>query len=119
MSWPDHNDPEACDLYLPGHHTHWIQARMASAERQRWGRLVAVDDDVVTVAYLDGVRRYRNHQAETLLNIVAPGTKVAVCERYQTLRIDIDHLEQQVVLHSQCRRSLDSVFIRAIDRSFP
>ena len=82
---------EKCDLYLPGHCTHWIQLRKASAERHRWGRLVAVDDDVITVAYLDGDGRYRNHRVETLLNIAAPGTKVAVCERYRTLRVDIDY----------------------------
>jgi hypothetical protein len=84
--------PENCDLYLPGHCTHWIQLRKASAERYDWGRLVTVDDDVITVAYLGGVGRYRNHRAETLLDIAVPGTKVAVCERYRTLRIDVGDL---------------------------
>jgi len=82
--------PEECDLYLPGHHTHWIQLRKASAERHRWGRLVAVDDDVITVAYIDRIGRYRNHQAGKLLDVAAPGTKVAVCERYRILRVDVD-----------------------------
>jgi hypothetical protein len=88
----DRQRPEKCDLYLPGHHTHWIQARKASTERYRWGKLVSVYDDVITVAYLDGVSRYRNHRVETLLDIAATGTKVAVCERYRTMRIDVDDL---------------------------
>jgi hypothetical protein len=54
--------------------------RRASAERHDWGRLVAVDDGVITVAYLDGVGRYRNHRVETLANIAATGSKVAVRE---------------------------------------
>jgi hypothetical protein len=84
--------PEACDLYLPGHCVHWIQARKASTEAHSWGRLVnVVDDGIITVEFLDGVGRYRNHRVETLLDIAAPGTKVAVCERYRTLRVDIDY----------------------------
>lgn len=81
--------PVECDLYLPGHRTHWIQLRRASAQRHRWGRLVAVDDDVISVAYLDDVARYRNHQAGNLLDVAAPGTKVAVSERYRMLRVDV------------------------------
>lgn len=82
--------PDACDLYLPGHCVHWIQARKASTERHKWGRLVGVDDDVITVAYLDGVGRYRNHQAGNLLNVAGPGTKVAVSEHYRILRVDVE-----------------------------
>ena len=63
---------------------------MASAERHKWGRLVGVDDDVITVAYLDGVGRYRNHQAGNLLNVAGPGTKVAVSEHYRILRVDVE-----------------------------
>lgn len=81
-----------CDLYIPGHCVHWIQARMASTERHSWGRLVAVDDDVITVAYLDGVDRYRNHRVEALLDVAATGNKVAVCKRYGMLRVDVDGL---------------------------
>ena len=67
--------PERCDLYLPGHHAHWIQLRKASAERHRWGRLVAVDDDVITVSYLDGVGRYRNHRVQTLSTSQPPAPR--------------------------------------------
>lgn len=83
--------PVWCDLYIPGHCVHWIQARRASIERHSWGRLVAVDDDVITVAYLDGIGRYRNHLAGKLLDVAAPGTKVAVCQRYRILRVDAEH----------------------------
>jgi hypothetical protein len=80
-----------CNLYLPGHCVHWIQARKASTEAHSWGRLVdAVDDGIITVECLDRIGRYRNHQAGKLLDAAASGTKVAICERYRILRVDVD-----------------------------
>ena len=51
----------ACDLYLPGHVVHWVQAQKASEHRFRWGRLEAVDQAVVAIRFLDRIRCYRTH----------------------------------------------------------
>jgi len=80
-----------CDLYLPGHLTHWIQLRRTSEVTPRTGKLVGVEDGIITVEYLDKVGRYRNHNAQRVLTIAKPGAKVRVFEDYGILGIDLDH----------------------------
>lgn len=82
---------QECDLYLPGHHWHWIQARKASETTPRIGKVVDVGDGVITVKYLDRTSRYRNHDARTLAKIAKPGMKVRVFERYGLLGVENDH----------------------------
>ena len=90
MTGTSHNRNVKCDLFLPGHLTHWIQQRKASETTPRTGRLVGVDDGVITVAYLDKTGHYRNHRAEEVLEVAQPGTKVRVFEDYGILGIDLD-----------------------------
>ena len=82
---------EKCDLYLPGHLVHWIQARRASEVTPRIGTLVGVADGIITVEYLDKIGRYRNHRAHELAKIAEPGTKVRVFERFSLLSVDLDN----------------------------
>ena len=80
-----------CDLYIPGHLVHWIQAKRSGDETPRTGKLVGVDDGIITVEYLDKIGRYRNHRAHDLAKIAEPGTKVRVFERYGLLGVDLDN----------------------------
>jgi hypothetical protein len=79
-----------CDLYLPGHLTHWIQLRRTSEVTPRTGKLVGVEDGIITVEYLDKVGRYRNHRPEEVSEVARPGTKVRVFEDYGLFGIDLD-----------------------------
>ena len=77
-----------CDLYLPGHLVHWVQANKAVEHKFSWGRLEGIDEAVVTVRYLDRVGRYRSHDTAELVFYSALGDKVGVCEPYGVLRYD-------------------------------
>ena len=86
-------DPESghlrlrhCQLYIPGHSVHWIQAKKSYGEPHREGRLTAVDGDIVTVDFGDEVKKYRQCDPDRLLDIVGIGGGVGVCERYSILR---------------------------------
>jgi hypothetical protein len=79
-----------CDLYLPGHLVHWVQAKKASEHRFSWGRLEGIGEAVVTVRYLDRVGRYRTHDTAELGFYATLGDKISVCEPYGVLRYDID-----------------------------
>lgn len=46
---------------------------------------------MITVEYLDKVGHYRNHDAQKILNVAEPGTKVQVFEDYGLLGVDMDH----------------------------
>lgn len=83
--------PRPCELYLAGHTVHWIQANRSAGQPHRHGRLVAVEGNLVTVGFEDGVRHYRNHTPERLLEIVGIGGAVEVCEDYVVLRHRTDH----------------------------
>ena len=78
-----------CDLYLPGHQSHWIQGRKAAEDRASWGKLVGVRGDEITVAYLDRTAHYRNHDTEVLGRVAEPGMKVRVSERFRMLGVDL------------------------------
>ena len=80
-----------CDLYVPGHMVHWIQARLSWEHPREWGVLDAVQGQVITVRFSDRVARYRNHEVAALLDIAEPGTSVLVSERYGTLEIPMGH----------------------------
>lgn len=84
--------PQRCDLYLPGHVPHWIQARKGAGDRASYGRLVEINDGAITVAYLDRTALYRNHDTRPLERVAPIGTKVRVSERYYLLGVDLpDH----------------------------
>ena len=76
-----------CDLYVPGHMVHWIQARLSWEHPREWAVLDAVLGQVMTVRFSDRVARYRNHQVEAVLDVAEPGSPVLVSERYGTLSV--------------------------------
>ena len=79
-----------CDQYLPGHLVHWDQAKKAAERRYSWGRLERIDDDTITVGYLDHTGRYRTHDTAELDYYASVGDKISVCEPLGVLRYDID-----------------------------
>ena len=78
--------PRRCEMYVPGHTVHWIQAHRSAGLPHRTGRLTAVEDDVITVDFGGEVTKYRNCDPERLLEIVGIGRTVGVCERYWILK---------------------------------
>jgi hypothetical protein len=91
MTGTSRNRRVECDLYLPGHCVHWIQARKASETTPRTGRLVEINDGVISVEYLDKIGRYRNHHPEDLLEVAQPGAKVRAFEGFGLPGVDINH----------------------------
>jgi hypothetical protein len=76
----------ACDLYVPGHLVHFIQAKKAweSDDPVRWGRFEGVDDGCLVVRFLDGYAgRYRIHRPSEVVRVAARGEKVRVSERWR------------------------------------
>src|SRR5580704_13343180 len=76
----------ACDLYVPGHLVHIIQAKKAweSDDPVRWGRFEGVDDGCLVVRFLDGYAgRYRIHRPSEVVRVAARGEKVRVSERWR------------------------------------
>jgi hypothetical protein len=82
-------DGPACDLYVPGHLVHDIQATKSweSGERGRWGRFERVDDGYLVVRFLDGTGRYRIHRPAEVGRVAEPGDKVRVSERWRIATI--------------------------------
>jgi hypothetical protein len=78
--------PGHCELYIPGHSVHWIQAKHSFGEPHRDGRLTDAEDNVITVDFGDEVKRYRNCDPERLWEILGIGHSVRVCEGYSILR---------------------------------
>jgi len=76
-----------CDLYVPGHEVHCIQARLAWEHPREWAVLEGVQEQVITVRFPDRVARYRNHELEALLDIAGHGSSVLVSERYGVLSV--------------------------------
>ena len=77
-----------CDLYLPGHQVHFIQARKAlesaAAGERTQATLVVAADGVIVVSFTDGeLVRYRTHSTRRIRRIAKPGDEVIVCERYR------------------------------------
>jgi hypothetical protein len=56
---------------------------------------VGIDDGVITVAFVDKVGRFRNHQADQILQVAQPGEQVRVFEGYGILGVAIDHFVSQ------------------------
>jgi len=85
-----------CKSYKAGHNVHWIQA-LHSANKpevaaQTWtGKIVTVEDEVVTVRKPDGsVARFRNHDPDRLVVILEhKGVEVTVNEQYAILQAGI------------------------------
>jgi len=87
-SSPAHRrSPTPCDLYLPGHHLHFIQIRKC-IEHKRFvaGALLAVKGLDLTVELPEGVRTYRTHRTSWFKKVVRVGGPVYVDERYRVLR---------------------------------
>jgi hypothetical protein len=82
--------PAKCDLYIPGHCTHPMQARKASETRSTTGTLIGVNNGVIAVEYLDKENHFRNHDCEELTEIAQPGTKVRVYEGFRLLGVDLE-----------------------------
>jgi hypothetical protein len=80
-----------CDLYIPGHLFHWIQARKAGEHPHTWGVLDEVNGQVITVSFLDRVERYRNHDVEAFREVAEVGAKVRISERYGLLGIPLEN----------------------------
>jgi hypothetical protein len=80
----------ACDLYVPGHLVHIIQAKKAweSDDPVRWGRFEGVDHGCLVVRFLDGgLGRYRIHRPSEVARVAARGDKVRVSERWRLASI--------------------------------
>ena len=84
-----HPSFEPCDLYLPGHLVHPIQAKKAwtSEDPVRWGRFAGIEDELVVVRFLDAVERFRNHRPQEIAAVAAVGDKVRVSDRYRVLSL--------------------------------
>ena len=80
-----------CDLYLPGHMVHWIQARLAWEHPREWGVLEEAQEQVITVRFPDRISRYRHHQVQAVLDVASTGSPVLVSEGYGMLDIPSDH----------------------------
>lgn len=84
----DHGD--ACSSFAPGHALHLIQARLASATPTRWtdALVTAVDaaSGVIALVALDGASHTVWNAGGAALE-VAPGTPVALHERYGVLAV--------------------------------
>jgi len=87
---PRRSQPK-CDLFIPGHMVHWIQARLVCEHPRESGVLERVRGRVITVRFPDRVTRYRNHRAEAVLDVAHPGSLVTVSERYGLLGIPLEN----------------------------
>jgi len=79
-----------CDLYVPGHLVHYIQAKRAALgdDPVSWGRLDRVDSNgVITVEFLDRVERYWNHRPEEIQRVAQQGDKVRIARRWGLLSV--------------------------------
>jgi hypothetical protein len=80
---------------LSGHLIHWTQATRSAGMAHVGGTLEAVENGVITVAFDNRIAQYRNHAAETLLEVAALGDEVTVCEAYSILRFAISHFQRR------------------------
>jgi len=78
--------PRRCDLYLPGHTVHWIQAMHSLDDEPAFGRLVDIEGGVLTLDMGHSYRAYRSHEPERLAEIVDLGRGVYLFERFALLR---------------------------------
>jgi hypothetical protein len=74
--WTGNRATEAprCRSYVPGHGVHPLRVQLTtSSPDEDWAAVVVMGavDDVVTVAVGDELRRYRNHDAGRLVELVA------------------------------------------------
>jgi hypothetical protein len=104
MTGPQPQNAPPCDLYIPGHLVHWIQAKKASGHPCTWGVLEDVREQVITVRFLDRVAHYRNHRADSVIEAARVGARVEVCERYGLLGIPLDNDETQLVCIADAAR---------------
>lgn len=92
-----HEKHPRCDLYVPGHLVHFIQAKMASRSERpvRWGRYGGIENGRLVVRFLDGsAGRYRIHRPEEVAGVAEVGDKVRVCEglRYAAISRRFEHV---------------------------
>jgi hypothetical protein len=73
-------------LYVAGHSVHWIQAKRSGGEHHRWGQLVGVEENRISIDFGSEIKQYRNCDPDRLLEIVGLASRVRVCERFVILR---------------------------------
>jgi hypothetical protein len=78
--------PFPCELYTAGHTVHWIQVFHSAGEPHRSGRLIAAEDNKITVDFGDEIKEYRNHEIERLVEIIGIGGTVRICQRFVILQ---------------------------------
>ncbi len=85
--------PKSCTMYSPGHTVHWIQAlHTANKPEQialrRFGHVLRIHGEVVTVDFGATIKGYRNHDIARLHALIASyGTAVVVNEAYSIMRV--------------------------------
>lgn len=78
-------DARECQLYFPGHTTHWIQVIHSAAEPHDPGVLVAVEGNLLTVDLEGEVRQYRTHHPQRVLDIIGIGGALEVNAEWSIL----------------------------------
>lgn len=58
--------------------------------------MTEVDDQWITITFLDRVVRYRNHDAASILDFADLGAKVRVSERYHVLGVQLANYEHKI-----------------------
>lgn len=86
MEIPGGPDTTGCQFYFGGHVVHWLPFKHSLDEPHQMGRLVAAADNLITVDFLPGRKRYRNHDVQRLVDTIGLGATVAVCEKFAVLR---------------------------------
>jgi hypothetical protein len=79
-----------CTLYIPGHSVHWIPGLRSSSEprRPRHGRVIDLDQGLITVDFDAEQRRYWNHEPDRFREIVsAHSVDVIVDEEWSILKL--------------------------------
>jgi hypothetical protein len=78
---------EPCELYFPGHVTHWIHAKNVGRTPWGWRDAVvsSVDGGWITVSYLESGRQVRLWHHAELAGEVGAGAPVRLHEQYYVL----------------------------------
>ncbi len=70
--------PRRCGRSGSGHTPNVVQIKVCLRDTPRKGKLLGVEDNVISVDFGDQIVRYRNHEPERLLEIVGIGGTVRV-----------------------------------------
>ena len=77
----------SCELYFPGHHTHWIHASRVGSTPWGWRDALVggIDGRWITLTYLESGRRVRVWHHASLAGEVEVGAPVRLHEQYYVL----------------------------------